>query len=107
MLTHQHVESVNRSVSENLVPVNLVIRLIWDAKVLASLGDVDFITFHGSMTGVVAVVRDSPGEIRSPQKRVRNLKDGALSVSIIVTVNDFLNTKPRISLTILWSEKAP
>ena len=51
-----------------------MIGLVWDAKVLASLGDIDFITFHGSMIGVVTVVRDSPGEIRSPQKRVRNLK---------------------------------
>ena len=81
MLTHQHVESVNRSVSEDLVPVDLVIGLVWDAKVLASLGNVNFIAFHGSMVGVVAVMRDSPGEIRSPQKCVRNLKGELFSVS--------------------------
>ena len=75
LLTYQRVESVNRSVPENLVPVNLMIGFVWDPKVLASLGDIDFITFHGSMIGVVTVVRDSPGEIRSPQKCVRNLKD--------------------------------
>jgi hypothetical protein len=51
-----------------------MIGLVWDAKVLASLGDIDFITFHGRMVGVVTVVRDSPRKIRSPQKRVRNLK---------------------------------
>ena len=81
MLTHQHVESVNRSVSKNLVPVDLVIGLVWDAKVLASLENVNFIVFHGSMVGAVAVMRDSPGKIRSPQKCAHNLKGELFSVS--------------------------
>jgi hypothetical protein len=45
------------------------------AEISTSLGNIDFITLHRGMVGVVAVVGDLPGEVGSPEERVCDKAD--------------------------------
>ena len=46
-----------------------------DAEVRAGLGDVHLVTLHRGVVGVVAVVRDLPGEVRGPEEGVGDEAD--------------------------------
>jgi len=70
LLAEEHVQSVDGSVTEELVPVDLIVGLVRNVQVLAGLGNVHLVTLHGSVVGVVAMVGDPPGKVRSPQEGV-------------------------------------
>jgi hypothetical protein len=53
---------------------DFVLGLVGDVEVLAGLGDVHFVTLHRGVVGVVAMVRDLPGEIRGPEEAVGDLQ---------------------------------
>ena len=74
LLPDEHVEGVDGGVAEDLFPVNLVVGLLRDAKVLAGLGDVHLVTLHRGVVGVVSVVGDFPGEIRGPEEAMCDLR---------------------------------
>ena len=74
LLADQHIQGVDGSIAEKFVPLDLVMCALGNSKIFAGLRDVDLITFHGSVVGVVTVMGDPPREVWSPQEGVRNLK---------------------------------
>ena len=66
LLADQHVQGVDGSIAENFVPLDLVMSALGNSKILAGLGDVNLVTFHGSVVGVMTVMGDPPGEVWSP-----------------------------------------
>jgi hypothetical protein len=82
LLADKHVQGVNRGVSKEFVPVDFVVGLFGNAKVLAGLRNVYLITLHRSVVGMVTVMGDLPREVRSPQEVV---SDEAQNI-----INDFV-----------------
>jgi len=48
--------------------------LVWNFEVIASARYIHLVAIHRSVVGVVAMVRDSPGEVRRPEEGVCNLE---------------------------------
>jgi hypothetical protein len=66
LLADQHVQGVDGSIAQNFVPLDLVMSALGNSKIFAGLGDVNLITFHGSVVGVMTVMGDPPREVWSP-----------------------------------------
>ena len=74
LLANKHIESVNGSIAKDLVPVNFVVRLFGNIQVFTGLGDVDLITLHRSVVGMVTMMGNPPREVRGPQEGMGNLE---------------------------------
>jgi hypothetical protein len=74
LLADEHVQGVDGSVAEELIPVELVVVLLGNAEVLTCLGDVDFVALHRGVVAVVPVMADAPREVGSPHCGVCKLK---------------------------------
>lgn len=57
------------------LPVDLLVRQVWDTEIGAGFGHVHLILLHRRVVGVVTVVGDAPGEVRSPHEGVRDEAD--------------------------------
>jgi hypothetical protein len=66
LLADQHVQCEHRGVAEKFIPLDFIMRLLWNSKIFAGLRDIDLITVHGSVVGVVTVMGDPPREVRGP-----------------------------------------
>lgn len=80
LLPKEHVQSVNRRVSEVLVIIDLAVvvvvvvaALLGNAEIAARFRDVYLVPLHGSVVAMVTVVRNLPAEVRRPQQGVDRL----------------------------------
>jgi hypothetical protein len=101
LLADQHVQGVDGGIAEDLVPVDFVIGLFWDAKIFTRFWNIHFIALHRRVVRVMTVVRNSPREVRSPEEGVGDLAYfDSVDVYKLVFSHSKL-TNPMTSLTIL------
>ena len=89
LLPKEHVQSVNRRVSEVLVIIDLAVvvvvvvaALLGNAEIAARFRDVYLVPLHGSVVAMVTVVRNLPAEVRGPQRSVDNLEYSTILAAV-------------------------
>ena len=73
LLANKHVQSVDRSVPEVFVVVNLVSVFLGYPEVTPGLGDIHLVPFHGGMVAMVTVMGDFPAEVWRPEQGMNDL----------------------------------
>jgi len=56
LLANEHVERINRGVSEEFVPVDIVDRFVRNAEIFPCLGYIDLVSLHRRMSRMMAMV---------------------------------------------------
>ena len=81
LLSYKSKERPERCIAEVFAVVNLMIVSMFafllglfrgDAELRTRPGNIDFVAFHRSVVGVMAVMDDLPAEVRGPQKGVQD-----------------------------------
>lgn len=74
LLANKHVQSVDRSVPEVFVVVNLVSVFLGYPEVTPGLRDIHLVPFHGRMVAVVTMMGYPPAEVRRPEQSMDDLR---------------------------------
>lgn len=82
LLANEVEECVDGGISKIVLPVDLVVVALGNTEVGASLGDINLVLLHGGMVRMMAMVRDSPGEVGSPHEGVGDETDNVADGSV-------------------------
>lgn len=70
LLTDQHEQGINGGIAQDFVIVKTRFTFLRKTEIGTGLGNINFVALHRRMVAVVAVVRDLPAEVRSPEEGV-------------------------------------